>query len=245
NSRNPGRAGNVARSPSLDEGRGDRMAEPIVETRALTRRFGARIAVLNAGPRVPEAGIYGFLGPNGAGKTTTIRMLLGLIRPDEGEVRLFGRPLAGHHRELMRSVGALVETPSLYAHLTGEENLEVARRLVGGPRANIGEALAIVRLTQDAGRRVREYSLGMRQRLGLAPAAPNRPRLLILDEPSNGLDPAGIQEMRGLLRRLAREQGITVFLSSHLLGEIEQVADHIGIIHEGRLLFQGTLGTLQ
>jgi ABC-type multidrug transport system ATPase subunit len=221
------------------------MAEPIIETRALTRRFGARIAVLNAGLRVPEAGIYGFLGPNGAGKTTTIRMLLGLIRPDEGEVRLFGRSLAGHHRELMRSVGALVETPSLYAHLTGEENLEVTRRLVGGPRANTGEALAIVRLTQDAGRRVREYSLGMRQRLGLALALLNRPRLLILDEPSNGLDPAGIQEMRGLLRRLAREQGITVFLSSHLLGEIEQVADHIGIIHEGRLLFQGTLGTLQ
>ena len=221
------------------------MENPIIETRALTRRFGTQLAVDNLNLSVPAAGVYGFLGPNGAGKTTAIRMLLGLIRPNAGEVRLFGQPLLANRYLLMQHVGALVETPSLYPHLTGRENLEVTRRLLGAPREFIDLALETVRLTKDAKRRVREYSLGMRQRLGLALALLNKPTLLILDEPTNGLDPAGIHEMRDLIRHLPGESGITVFLSSHLLTEVEQIASHIGIIHEGHLLFQGTLAELQ
>ena len=218
---------------------------PLIETRALTRRFGTQLAVDTLNLSVPAAGVYGFLGPNGAGKTTAIRMLLGLIRPNAGEVRLFGQPLVANRYSLMQRVGALVETPSLYPHLTGRENLEVTRRLLGAPRELIDLALETVRLTKDANRRVREYSLGMRQRLGLALALLNKPQLLILDEPTNGLDPAGIHEMRDLIRYLPGESGITVFLSSHLLSEVEQIASHIGIINEGRLLFQGTLAELQ
>jgi lantibiotic transport system ATP-binding protein len=221
------------------------MPDFMIETRGLTRRFGARVAVDDLNLRAPAAGVYGFLGPNGAGKTTAIRMLLGLIRPDAGDVYLFGAPLAAGRRTLLRRVGALVEAPSLYPHLTGRENLEVTRRMLGAPRELIDRALDIVKLTQDARRRVREYSLGMRQRLGLALALLNKPELLILDEPTNGLDPAGIHEMRDLLRSLPAEFGVTVFLSSHLLSEVEQTAGHIGIIHEGRLLFQGTLSELQ
>ena len=219
--------------------------EYLIETRGLSRRFGSQVAVNDLNLLVPAACVYGFLGPNGAGKTTAIRMLLGLIRPDAGEVRLFGQPLMANHRALMSRVGALVEAPSLYPHLTGSENLEVTRRLLGSPRELIDVALETVRMTRDAHRRVREYSLGMRQRLGLALALLNRPKLLILDEPTNGLDPAGIHEMRDLIRRLPEEFGVTVFLSSHLLGEVEQIAGHIGIIHESRLLFQGTLAELQ
>ncbi len=217
----------------------------LIETRGLTRRFGKQLAVDQIDLLVPAGGVYGFLGPNGAGKTTAIRMLLGLIRPDAGAIRLFSENLNGNHLAIMRRVGALVESPSLYPHLTGRENLEVTRRLLGSSRALIDVALETIRLTKDAHRRVREYSLGMRQRLGLALALLNKPDLLILDEPTNGLDPAGIHEMRDLIRRLPEEFGVTVFLSSHLLSEVEQIAGHIGIIHEGRLLFQGTLGELQ
>jgi lantibiotic transport system ATP-binding protein len=221
------------------------MDECLIETRGLTRHFGERVAVDELNLSVPAAGVYGFLGPNGAGKTTAIRMLLGLIRPNAGEVRLFGVPVAGNRASLMRRVGALVESPSLYPHLTGRENLEVTRRLLGAPRDLIDVSLETVKLTKDADRRVREYSLGMRQRLGLALALLNKPYLLILDEPTNGLDPAGIHEMRDLIRRLPDEFGVTVFLSSHLLSEVEQIAGHIGIIHEGKLLFQGPLTELQ
>ncbi len=217
----------------------------LIETRGLTRRFATQLAVNNLNLSVPAGGVYGFLGPNGAGKTTAIRMLLGLIRPTAGEVHLFGRPLTANHQALMQRVGALVESPSLYPHLTGRENLEVTRRLLGSSRDLIDVALDTIKLTKDANRRVREYSLGMRQRLGLALALLNKPELLILDEPTNGLDPAGIHEMRDLIRRLPEEFGVTVFLSSHLLGEVEQIASHIGIIHEGSLLFQGTLAELQ
>lgn len=217
----------------------------LIETRHLSRRFGPQLAVDDLNLLVPAAGVYGFLGPNGAGKTTAIRMLLGLIRPDAGEVRLFGQSLNANYRAAMSRVGALVEAPSLYPHLTGRENLEVTRRLLGSPRKLIDRALETIKLTRDANRRVREYSLGMRQRLGLALALLNQPELLILDEPTNGLDPAGIHEMRDLIRRLPEEFGVTVFLSSHLLNEVEQIASHIGIIHESKLLFQGTLAELQ
>lgn len=221
------------------------MQKIAIETCGLTRRFGTQLAVNEVNLLVPEASIYGFLGPNGAGKTTTIRMLLGLIRPNAGEVKLFDEAFVANRLSLLRRVGALVETPSLYSHLTGRENLEVTRRLIGADRKLIDRALDIVKLAADAHRRVREYSLGMRQRLSLALALLNNPDLLILDEPANGLDPAGIHEMRDLIRRLAAEFGITIFLSSHLLSEVEQVANHIGIIHQGKLVFQGTLADLQ
>jgi ABC-2 type transport system ATP-binding protein len=221
------------------------MSDTAITTTGLTRRFGKITAVDGLNLAVPGGSVYGFLGPNGAGKTTTIRMLLGLIRPDEGEVHLFGKPLRNGRVVLLRRVGALVEFPSLYPHLTGRENLEVTRRLIGGRRERIEQALSVVRLEEAAGRRVQEYSSGMRQRLGLALALLGEPELLILDEPTNGLDPAGIHEMRDLIGRLPKERGITVFLSSHLLNEVEQVATHIGIIHKGRLLFQGTPDGLQ
>ena len=217
----------------------------LIATRGLTRRFGDETAVDRLDLGVPAGSVFGFLGPNGAGKTTTIRMLLGLIRPSAGEVRLFGHLLDGNRLEVLRRVGALVETPSLYPHLTGRENLEVTRRLLDLPKSAIGRALDLVRMRHAAGKLVRHYSLGMRQRLGLALSLLPEPSLLILDEPTNGLDPAGIHEIRGLIAALPREHGMTVFLSSHLLSEVEQTASHLAIIHRGRLLFQGTLAELQ
>lgn len=215
-----------------------KMDKYIIETENITRSFSTVKAVDGVSLCVPPGSIYGFLGPNGAGKTTTIRILLGLIQPNAGEIRLFGRALSEQRLDLLRRVGSLVESPSLYPHLTGWENLELIRRMVGGKRSEIQRALAIVRMEDAAHRLVREYSLGMRQRLGLAVALFGQPELLILDEPTNGLDPAGIHEMRELICSLPRE-GMTVFLSSHLLSEIEQMATHIGIIHAGRLIFQG------
>ena len=221
-------------------GRRDRQF--VIETQGLTRHFGKRTVVDQLNLLVPEGRIYGFLGPNGAGKTTTIRLLLGLIRPDAGRVQVFGEQF---DRDLLRRIGSLVEMPSLYTHLTGRENLEVTRRQIGAAPASIDRALAIVRMASDADRVVGEYSLGMKQRLGLALALLNSPDLLILDEPTNGLDPAGIHEMRDLLRRMPGEHGVTVFLSSHLLSEVEQIADAVGIIHGGRMIFQGSLTQLR
>jgi ABC-type multidrug transport system ATPase subunit len=221
------------------------MQEWTICTAGLTRRFGRLTAVDRLGLEVPRSSVYGFLGPNGAGKTTTIRMLLGLIRPHAGEIRLFGEPTWRSRLALLRRVGALVESPSLYPHLTGRENLKVARRLSGASRAQIERTLCVVRLEGAADRAVRGYSTGMRQRLGLALALLVEPELLVLDEPTNGLDPAGIQEMRELICRLPQEYGVTVFLSSHLLAEVEQVATHIGIIQQGRLRFQGTQDELR
>ncbi|MBI3110730.1 MAG: ATP-binding cassette domain-containing protein [Ignavibacteriales bacterium] len=220
------------------------MNHTALETVGLTRSFGGLIAVNNIHLNVEAGSVFGFLGPNGAGKTTTIRIVLGLIKPDRGRVMLFGQDLSSHRLSILGRVGALVETPSLYNHLTGFENLEVTRRLLGCPKENIENALEIVKLTEAAHRLVREYSLGMRQRLGLALALLNRPEILILDEPTNGLDPAGIREMRALIKQLPAQFGITVFLSSHLLSEVEQLASHVGIIHQGTLLFQGSLNEL-
>ncbi|MBN2002459.1 MAG: ATP-binding cassette domain-containing protein [Anaerolineae bacterium] len=219
------------------------MTESIIQTTGLSRRFRDVVAVDKLSLEVPRNSIYGFLGPNGAGKTTTIRMLLGLIRPDAGEVRLFGQSLRRQPMAALRKVGALVESPSLYPHLTGRENLELTRRLVDGNRAQVDRALCIVKLEDAANRPVKTYSLGMRQRLGLALALLRSPELLILDEPTNGLDPAGILEMRELICNMPN-LGISVFLSSHLLREVEQMATHIGIVQKGRLLFQGTTGEL-
>jgi ABC-2 type transport system ATP-binding protein len=218
---------------------------PAISTRGLTRQFPGGFGIRDLDLNVPEGSIYGFLGPNGAGKTTTIRLLLDLLRPDQGHISLFGQPLNRRSRQSLKMVGALVESPSLYGHLSGRQNLEVTRRLIDVPHARIDAALGRVGLLDSADRRVREYSLGMRQRLAIALALLGEPRLLILDEPSNGLDPAGILDMRQLLRRLAAEDGITVFISSHLLGEIEQVASHVGVLQSGRLRFEGRLEQLR
>jgi lantibiotic transport system ATP-binding protein len=216
-----------------------------IETHGLSRKFGSTVAVQSLDLNVPERSVFGFLGPNGAGKTTTIRMLLGLVRPDAGSVRLFGQPFTRRDWRLLGQVGALVESPSLYPHLSGRENLEVTRRLTDAARGRIDAVLDVTQLSAVADRCVRTYSTGMRQRLGVALALLGEPRLVILDEPTNGLDPAGIIEMRSFLRRLPEESGATVFLSSHLLAEVELVCSHIGIIDRGQLLFQGTLEVLR
>lgn len=215
-----------------------------IETRGLTRAFGSCTAVESLDLSVPRGSIYGFLGPNGAGKTTTIRLLLGLLRADRGSILLDGELLTPERRDLMRYIGALVETPTLYPHLTGRENLEITRRILDVPTTRIAEALDLFGLANDAHRVVRTYSLGMRQRLGLALAWLGHPRLLLLDEPANGLDPAGIRELRNQIRHLAHDLHVTVFLSSHVLREVEQLADCIGIINQGRLLFQGRIQEL-
>ena len=215
-----------------------------IQTEHLTKRFASGQGVFDLSLSVPEQSIFGFLGPNGAGKTTTIRLLLSLIEPDRGAVRLFSEPISRRSRAGLRHVGALVEAPSLYGHLSGTDNLDVTRRLLALPPERIPEVLALVELSGDAHRPVRDYSLGMRQRLALALALLSKPRLLILDEPANGLDPAGIQDLRALLRRLVRE-GLTVFLSSHLLAELELIATHVAVLQTGRLLFEGELEALR
>jgi len=222
-----------------------KMSNFAIETYQLTRRFGDKVAVDAVDLRAPSSGIYCFLGPNGAGKTTTIRMLLGLLRPDSGQVHILGQPISQRSIDQRRLLGSLVESPSYYAHLTGRENLEIIRQMRRGDRTFVEQALETVRLTGDAGRLVKTYSTGMKQRLGVAMALIGEPQLLILDEPTNGLDPAGILEMRSLLKRLAHEQGLTLFVSSHLLSEVEQIADTIGIISSGKLIFQGSKGDLQ
>ncbi len=222
------------------------MSSNVIEATGLVCRFGAVQALSGVDLHVPEGSIYGFLGPNGAGKTTTIRILLGLLRAQSGEVRLLGHPIPKERRDVLRRVGTLVESPSLYPHLTGYENLELVRRMIDATSAQVARALAIVGMDnpRDAHRPVRGYSQGMRQRLGIALALLPVPELLILDEPTNGLDPAGIHEMRELIRKMPVQEGVTVFLSSHLLSEIEQVATHIGIIDRGRIIFEGAPGEL-
>lgn len=222
------------------------MADCVIKTSRLTRRFGKMRAVDDLSLSVPRSSVYAFLGPNGSGKTTTIRIILGLIQPDQGEVRLLGRPLNSTSRgDLLSRVGAMVETPSLYPHLTGFENLRATQQLLALAPTFIERSLRIVGLQADASRLVRNYSLGMRQRLGVALSLLRLPELLVLDEPTNGLDPGGMLEMRELIRHLPSEHGITVFLSSHLLAEVEQLATHVGIIGQGKLLFEGALEALR
>lgn len=209
----------------------------ILETQNLTRSFGDQKAVDSVNLQVPTGSIYGLLGPNGAGKSTLLKMITGLIRPTSGEVRLFGE---SWKRQSMARVGALIEMPALYGNLTGPENLEVHRRLLGLPKERIDEVLAMVDLNVPGRKRVSQYSLGMKQRLGIAVALLGNPELLILDEPTNGLDPIGIQEMRGMIRGF-QARGMTVILSSHILHEVEQLVTEIGIISGGQLRYQGAL----
>lgn len=217
----------------------------IIETHDLCKQYGNALRVAHLDLNVPEGSVYGFLGPNGAGKSTTLKMLLGLVRPTAGDIRVLGKKMDGGNRlAVLRQVGSLIESPSYYGHLTGEENLRIVQTLRGVPEKNIREVLQIVRLDGQRGKRVAHYSLGMKQRLGLAAALLGYPKLLILDEPTNGLDPAGIQEMRELICSLPERFGMTVMVSSHLLSEIDQMADHVAIIREGELVFQDTLEAL-
>ncbi|WP_440222916.1 ABC transporter ATP-binding protein [Dokdonella sp. MW10] len=216
-----------------------------IHTRELCHRHPGGGSALHAlDLRVPEGSLYGFLGANGAGKTTTMRLLLGLLQPDSGDITIFGEALPRARERVLGMIGSMIESPALYAHLDARENLallQIARRL---PRARIDEVLEAVGLADIDRRTVGQFSLGMKQRLGIAAALLHAPRLLILDEPTNGLDPVGIIAMRDLLRRL-NTAGITIVLSSHLLSEIGRLADHVGVIRAGRLVFQGSMDALR
>ncbi|GIP26262.1 bacitracin ABC transporter ATP-binding protein [Paenibacillus sp. J23TS9] len=217
----------------------------IVQTQNLSKTYGAINSVNKVDLHVQEGEIYGFLGPNGAGKTTTLKMLLGLIKPSEGTIKIFGESLSKHRPSILQRTGSLIESPSYYGHLTGLENMKVMQRLRNVPAKNIHEALSIVRLENQKDKKAEQYSLGMKQRLGIAMALLAFPKLLILDEPTNGLDPAGIGEIRELIKSLPARYGITILLSSHLLSEIEQIATSVGIISEGNLLYQGSMASLR
>ena len=220
--------------------------QTVIETKALCKQYGPHTAVDHVELHVPQGCVYGFIGPNGAGKSTTMKMLLGLIHPTAGRVRLLGQELTEKSRlTLLRQTGSLIESPAGYLHLTAQENLEIVADLKGVPHKDIGRVLDIVHLTQDRSRRVGQYSLGMKQRLGIAMALLGSPKLLILDEPTNGLDPAGIQEMRALIQNMPAATGATVLISSHLLGEMEQMVEQVGIIDHGHILFEGPLTELQ
>ena len=220
--------------------------QTVITTKGLCKAYGRQFAVDHLDLAMPEGCVYGFIGPNGAGKSTTMKMLLGLIHPSAGQVTLLGQPMNAQNRlALLQKTGSLIESPAGYGHLTGQENLEIVADLKGVPRKDIARVLDIVHLTGDKYRKVREYSLGMRQRLGIAQALLGSPQLLILDEPTNGLDPAGIQEMRALIAGMPDACGATVLISSHLLSELEQIVGQVGILNKGRLLFQGPLRDLQ
>lgn len=211
--------------------------QTVIETKSLCKQYGTRMAVDHVELHVPQGCVYGFIGPNGAGKSTTMKMLLGLIHPTSGSVRLLGQPLTRESRlALLRQTGSLIENPAGYLHLTAQENLEIVADLKGVPHKDIGRVLDIVHLAQDRSRKVGQYSLGMKQRLGIAMALLGSPKLLILDEPTNGLDPAGIQEMRALIQDMPAATGATVLISSHLLGEMEQMVEQVGIIDHGHMI---------
>ena len=220
--------------------------KPVIETHALCKSYHGRLVVDHLDLCVPEGCVYGFLGPNGAGKSTTMKMLLGLVHPTGGSVALLGQPMNEKNRiPLLRQTGSLIESPSGYLHLTARENLAIAADLKGVERRDIDRVLDVVHLTSAANRKVGQYSLGMKQRLGIATALLGSPKLLILDEPTNGLDPAGIQEMRSLIAAMPESTGATVLISSHLLGEMEQMVSQVGILNHGKLLFEGPLAALQ
>ena len=218
----------------------------IIETRQLTKEFKKHKAVNGIDLKVKEGEIYGFLGPNGAGKSTTIRLLLGLSKPTKGDIRIFQKDLKSNKSSILREVGSMVEYPSYYGNLTGYENLKVIAKLLDvNDSKRIKNTLDIVGLTDSKDKLVKNYSLGMKQRLGIGIAILRHPKLLILDEPTNGLDPAGIQEIRQLIKSLPDKYGMTVLLSSHILSEIDQMATHVGIIEKGNLIFQDDIHELR
>ena len=218
----------------------------IIETSGLSFSFKKGIITLdNLNMVVTSGNIYGFLGPNGAGKTTTLRLLLGLLRNQAGRIELFGKDFQQNRIEILKKIGSLIEQPSLYLHLTAKENLEIYRGIYDCDKKRINEVLHLVDLDKTGNKKAKQFSLGMKQRLSIAVALMHKPELLILDEPTNGLDPNGIIETRELLKKLNREEGTTIIVSSHLLAEVERMASHVGIIHQGKLLFQGSLPELQ
>lgn len=216
-----------------------------IETKGLSRRFGARLAVEDLSMTVPQRAVYGFLGRNGAGKTTTLKMILGLLRPTAGRARVCGLDVARQRMAAARKIGALLEAHGFYGNLTGRENLALTATLLGQEATEIERVLEVVEMRPDAHRKVGGYSLGMRQRLGLARAMLGAPPVLVLDEPTNGLDPDGIADMRRFLKSLPERTGATVLLSSHLLGEIEQTATHVGVVNDGALVLEGELARLK
>lgn len=217
----------------------------IIETHNLTKSYPGFTAVSGLSLHVPKGTVYGFLGPNGAGKSTTMKMFLGLTKPTDGSFVIDGKQFPANRVEILHEVGSFIEAPAFYGNLTGEENLDIVRKILGLPKSDLSEALELVGLTQYRKRLAKKYSLGMKQRLGLASALIGKPPILILDEPTNGLDPVGIHEIRTLIRSLPQQFDCTVFVSSHLLSEIELMADNIGILNHGRLLFEGTLEQLK
>lgn len=217
----------------------------IIETKQLTKTYSEFTAVNSLNLHIPKGTVYGFLGPNGAGKSTTMKMFLGLTKPTSGTFSIDGKKYPENRIEILKSVGSFIEAPAFYGNLSGEENLDIVRRILGLPKSAVDEVLDIVGLTQYKNRLAKKYSLGMKQRLGLASALIGKPPILILDEPTNGLDPVGIHEIRSLIRSLPQMFDCTVLVSSHLLSEIELMADNVGILNHGRLLFEGTLDELK
>lgn len=222
------------------------MSSLIIKTTGLNYFFSRDQQTLhNINLQVEKGSIYGFLGPNGAGKTTTLRLLLGLLKNQEGKIELFGEDLHQNRLPILKRLGSLIEQPSLYNHLTAKENLEVYRRTYGVGKSRVGEVLQLVGLQDTGKKKAKQFSLGMKQRLSIAIALLHNPELLILDEPTNGLDPNGIIETRELIKKLNKQLGVTIIVSSHILAEVEKMASHVGIIHKGKMLFQGLLTELQ
>jgi len=221
------------------------MQLPVIQVDHVTYRFGKQIVLDNISMHIPQGSIYGFLGPNGAGKTTTLRLILGLLQKQSGIISLFGNGFKANRIDILKKTGSLIEQPSLYLHLTAKENLEVFRLFYQCERKRIAEVLDITGLTGAANKKVKAFSLGMKQRLALAIALLHDPELLILDEPTNGLDPNGIIETRDLIKQLNTEHRKTILVSSHLLSEIEKMVTDVAIIHKGKILFEGELQELQ
>ena len=222
------------------------MNEFIIETNHLCKRSGSKYRVRNLNLAVPAGCVYGFLGPNGAGKTTTMKLLLGLIKPDGGNARILGSMMNPATRfKINQKTGSLIESPGFYGHLTGRENLEIIAKYKHLSASDIENALRTVSLYERKDDKVKTYSLGMKQRLGIAMALMGNPELIILDEPTNGLDPAGINEIRELIKRIPATYGCAVIISSHLLSEVEQIADYVGIINKGEMIYQGPLSELE
>lgn len=219
--------------------------EKIITTNRLTKRYKRFTAVNGISMHVSKGKIYGFLGPNGAGKSTTMKMLLGLTQPTSGTFLINGKTFPTDRIAILKGIGSLIESPSFYSNLTGYENLDIIRRILGLPRSSVDDALELVGLQEFGKRTAKKYSLGMKQRLGLASALIGKPPLLILDEPTNGLDPSGIHEIRNMLKALPQKYDCTILISPHLLSEIELIADDIGILNHGNLLFEGSMHDLR
>ncbi len=221
------------------------MPSAIISTSDLIYHYSKTVQTLHGiSLHIEQGSIYGFLGPNGSGKTTTLSLILGLLRNQQGTIRIFNRELHSNRCNILKKIGSLIEAPSLYGHLTAKENLEIYRSVYNVSKSRVDEVLRIVGLGDTKTKNVKSFSLGMRQRLAIALALLPDPELLILDEPSNGLDPGGIIELRELIKKLNREHGMTVVISSHLLAEVEKMVSHVGIIYKGSMLFQGALSDL-